>query len=369
MAENNSNSFAGDFPDLVYFPPFAGGGTPAFVGDDTPDIEGGTANNNQTDGNGNWYFSSDNTTTGNGNWYIGDDNTTNGNGNWNFGSGNTTNGNGNWYIGDDNTTTGNGNRPSGSNNDITGNGNRPSGDGNVITGNRHETSEDHQNIVGNSDRYFSIDSNGNMTLVSDGTSNGDRSGYPTLPEATSATTNSNGGETMNEEELNDLLRDSPFGRLLDIPGVEGAEDIFGNLGGGNPFGGGGEGGGNPFEGGNPFGGGEGGGMPGDNPWAGWNPTEDGNPFDPDDDITGNDGNSPIAGGDGIPLPGEEISFELGENGYFLRDGEGNWYFSTDNVIGDGDTSLGAGSDSFINADTFFGEENPFGFITDGSFVS
>ncbi|NJK48657.1 hypothetical protein HC931_11140 [Candidatus Gracilibacteria bacterium] len=239
MAENNSNSFSGDFPDLVYFPPFAGGGTPAFVGDDTPDIEGGTANKNQTNGNGNWYFSSDNTTEGNGNWYIGNGNTTTGNGNWNFGSGNTTKGNGNWYIGDDNITTGNGNRPSGSNNDITGNGNRPSGDGNVITGNRHETDEDNQNIVGNSDRYFSIDSNGNMTLVSDGTSNGDRSEDRTTLEASSVTTNSNGGETMNEEELNDLLRDSPFGRLLDIPGVEGAEDIFGNLGGGNPFGGGG----------------------------------------------------------------------------------------------------------------------------------
>jgi hypothetical protein len=361
MTESNSNSFAGDFPDLVYFPPFAGGGTPAFVGDDTPDIgSGNSANNNQTNGNGNWYFSSGNTTEGNGNWYVGDGNTTTGNGNWNFGSGNTTEGNGNWYIGDENTTTGNGNRPSGDNNDITGNGNRPSGDGNDITGNRQETSEDNQTIVGNSDRYFSIDSNGNMTLVSDGTSNGDSSGDRTSLEASSTTTDSNGGETMNEEELNDLLRDSPFGRLLDIPGVEGAEDIFGNLGGGNPFGGGGS---------IPVGEGEGGGAPGGNPWAGWDPTTDGNPFDPDDDVTGNNGGSPIAGGDGIPLPGEDITFEIEDGGYFLRDGEGNWYFSTDNVIGDSDTSLGAGSDSFINADTFFGEENPFGFITDSSLVS
>jgi hypothetical protein len=369
MAESNGNSFAGDFPDLGYFPPFAGGGTPAFAGDDTPDIEIGSgtpsANNNQTDGNGNWYLSSDNTTTGNGNWYFGNGNTTNGNGNWYFGSGNTTNGNGNWSIGDENTATGNGNRPGGSGNDITGNGNRPSGDGNTITGNRQETSEDNQNILGNSDRYFSIGSDGDITLVSDGTSNG--SGDWSALETSSETTNSNGGGTVNEEELNDLLRDSPFGRLLDIPGIEGAEDIFGNLGGGgNPFGGGespiGGGGMPPSE-------GEGGGIPSGNPWAGWDPTTDGNPFDPSDDITGNDGSSPIAGGDGIPLPGEEITFDLEEGGYFLRDGQGNWYFSSDNLIGEGDTSLGAGSDSIINGDTFFGEENPFGFVTDGSLVS
>ena len=68
---------------------------------------------------------------------------------------------------------------------------------------------------------------------------------------------------------------SPFGRLLDLPGIDGPQDIFGNLpqGGDNPFAGGGDpdASGNPFAGGfgggaggNPFGGGmpAGGGMPG-----------------------------------------------------------------------------------------------------------
>ncbi len=62
------------------------------------------------------------------------------------------------------------------------------------------------------------------------------------------------------QNLDELLRQSPFGVLLDIPEVDGAEDIFGNVnlsGGSNPFGGGSGGfsadspyGGNPFAGDN-----------------------------------------------------------------------------------------------------------------------
>ena len=74
---------------------------------------------------------------------------------------------------------------------------------------------------------------------------------------------------------------SPFGRLLDLPGIDGPEDIFGGLpplGEGNPFAGGGDAdaSGNPFAGG--FGGGMGG--AGGNPFAGGsNPLAGGgNPF-------------------------------------------------------------------------------------------
>ena len=66
--------------------------------------------------------------------------------------------------------------------------------------------------------------------------------------------------TTSTQNLDELLRQSPFGVLLDIPGVDGAEDIFGNVnfsGGSNPFGGGSGGfgadspyGGNPFAGDN-----------------------------------------------------------------------------------------------------------------------
>lgn len=66
--------------------------------------------------------------------------------------------------------------------------------------------------------------------------------------------------TTSTQNLDELLRQSPFGVLLDIPGVDGPQDIFGNLnfsGGSNPFGGGSGGfnenspyGGNPFAGDN-----------------------------------------------------------------------------------------------------------------------
>ena len=64
------------------------------------------------------------------------------------------------------------------------------------------------------------------------------------------------------DDLNELLGQSPFGPLLDIPGVDGAEDIFGNVGGGA---------------GGQMGGSQGGAGSG-NPFANFNPLEDGNPF-------------------------------------------------------------------------------------------
>ncbi|HHP7229430.1 MAG TPA: hypothetical protein ACFCUY_01055 [Xenococcaceae cyanobacterium] len=296
----DDNSVGGNIPA------FAGGGTPSFTGGgDFADNAG--ASNNQTEGNGNWYF--------------GENNNTNGNGNWEFGSGNQTDGNANWNLGDSNTITGNGNRPSGDGNMITGNGNQPSGDDNEINGNRVSPEADNQNIVGNGDRYLLMDSDGNIFVVSDESNsdaqyefdfelltsvNGDESEITSLDQpfvdnifsqfmSSNSSINNDGGQnpfaggasfggdtsssnmsfdSSNDSDamdsdnqdsaLEEQLSQSPFGRLLDIPGVDGVEDIFGNLdagGGENPFAGVGE---NPFAGGgeNPFAGG------GENPFAG-----------------------------------------------------------------------------------------------------
>lgn len=269
-------------------PAFAGGsGQPAPSGEDMPaSMADPDANNNQVSGNGNWNF--------------GNENEAYGNGNWNFGQGNRIEGNGNWNFGDNNTIAGSGNRPTGDGNNISGNGNRVSGDNNQVNGNRFDISEDGVNVFGNADRYFSMDADGNIELVED-ESSGDPNmtfefdsitGQPNNPSApmTMDPLTAPGGEVAmpvdggdgtgaGAESLDDLLRQSPFGRLLDIEGVDGPADIFGNLGGGegggNPIGGGmgdGSTGGNPFGGGDAFGGGM------SNPFAGWNPLTDGNPF-------------------------------------------------------------------------------------------
>ena len=110
---------------------------------------------------------------------------------------------------------------------------------------------------------------------------------------------------------------SPFGRLLDLPGIDGPQDIFGGLmgsgeEGGNPFAGGGDAGasGNPFAGGfggqggggNPFGGAGGGGdQGGGNPFGGGmggdGAGQGGNPF-------GGGGGNPFGGGGGGDDPGQ-----------------------------------------------------------------
>ncbi|PSF38543.1 hypothetical protein C7H19_05845 [Aphanothece hegewaldii CCALA 016] len=283
----------GNFPN-GNLPPFAGGGIPSFVGGGTWPIDGFESNNNQTTGNGNWYFNSDNQTTGNGNWY--------------FGNGNQTIGNGNWYLGNDNTIAGNGNRSSGSGNTITGNGNRPDGNDNNLTGNRISISEDNQTIFGNGDRYFVIDSNGNVTLVNDATaSDNDRTYELNFPDdsgvlnsnpfLTAMNTNSNTDDNTggDNSELLELLRQSPFGRLFDIPGfeIDSPEDIFGNVGGG----------GNPFPGG-------GGGI-GGNPWRDWNPLTDGNPFIDGDEPEISSSSTSLGGG-GNPFGGEEFDTTDGD---------------------------------------------------------
>jgi hypothetical protein len=384
-------------------PVFAGGGTPAFEGE-TPDLEDlEESSDNQTDGNGNWNFGSSNETSGNGNW--------------NFGSDSTIEGNGNWNLGDNNEITGSGNRPSGSGNTINGNGNRPTGSNNTINGNRVSTSEDNVDIYGNGDRYFQTDSDGNTTLVSDesasdpnytydfsgvvGSDSADNADvdfssvidqFPSdsdsdetaedisqisdAPEedevddtdSEPSSTDSPTNEMLEESEEDDVmgeddgsalleqLRMSPFGRLLDIEGVDGVEDIFGNLGGGdNSFGGVGNG----------------------NPFANWNPLTDGNPF-----IEGDQPNLDSDQGDGYWLSEVEIDGITGEvsssidnfvesvearldnlinsggegldegaviaeigDEYLLNDGSGGWYISSDETFDSDDLLVFDGSPS------------------------
>ncbi|MCG5058023.1 MAG: hypothetical protein KA714_08495 [Limnoraphis sp. WC205] len=384
-------------------PVFAGGGTPAFEGE-TPDLE-------------DLEESSDNETSGNGNWNFGSSNETSGNGNWNFGSDSTIEGNGNWNLGDNNEITGSGNRPSGSGNTINGNGNRPTGSNNTINGNRVSTSEDNVDIYGNGDRYFQTDSDGNTTLVSDesasdpnytydfsgvvGSDSADNADvdfssvidqFPSdsdsdetaedisqisdapeedevddtdsEPSSTDSPTNemleeSDEDDVMGEDDgsaLLEQLRMSPFGRLLDIEGVDGVEDIFGNLGGGdNSFGGVGNG----------------------NPFANWNPQTDGNPL-----IEGDQPNLDSDQGDGYWLSEVEIDGITGElsssidnfvesvearldnlinsggegldegaviaeigDEYLLNDGSGGWYISSDETFDSDDLLVFDGSPS------------------------
>ncbi len=300
--------------------PFAGGGNPAGSGGNNPVFAGGSGEPAPAGGVPDSAANpdaNDNKTNGNGNWYFGSDNETNGNGTWNFGNGNSNEGNGNWNYGNDNDVTGNGNRPTGDGNTVNGNGNKVSGNGSKVNGNRFDVSEDGIEVFGNGDRYFKTDADGNTTLVSD-----ESAGDPNMtfdfdaiigqsantaasfdadsltdPNGMMMSAQGDGDSSDSDTDLTELIRQSPFGVLLDLPTIESAEDIFGNvggMGGENPFGGA-VGGGNPFRGfggnqrgyageeqaggGNPFSGGmSDGGASGSNPWEGWDPLTDGNPF-------------------------------------------------------------------------------------------
>lgn len=120
-------------------------------------------------------------------------------------------------------------------------------------------------------------------------------------------TGSNTGATQGNPE--ELLRQSPFGPLLDIEGVDGIEDIFGNVG--VPGGDSAFGGGNPpsFDANSPYGG---------NPFAGdnfWNIFAGGvNPSNPST-TGGNTGGFPGGGGNtgGFPGGGNTGGFPGGGN--------------------------------------------------------
>ena len=65
-----------------------------------------------------------------------------------------------------------------------------------------------------------------------------------------------GSSGMSDDQLTEMIKQSPFGVLLGLPGVNSAADIFGNVGGGSDPMSGGAAGGNPFagsaSGSNPF---------------------------------------------------------------------------------------------------------------------
>ncbi len=119
------------------------------------------ATDNESIGNGNWYFASDNKTFGNGNWYFSDDNVTIGNGNWQYGTDNATIGNGNWNFGEDNATVGNGNWYLGKNNQTLGNGNWIEGNNNIVIGspasNGKIFSGNNSLVIGNNDWAIVVD--------------------------------------------------------------------------------------------------------------------------------------------------------------------------------------------------------------------
>ena len=322
--------------------------------------------NNDTSGNGNWNFGDGNTVAnGNGNRNTGDNNEVNGNGNRPSGNDNDISGNSNLISGDGNSINGNNLESDEDSLDMVGNADRyfqTDADGNVVLIGDESADDSNYNFEGvveasiNSELnqeefpvdndlageditnqvyqdlteadtdYSSNDSDAgsenpfaDFNPLEDGNSlvEGEESNIAfgaggAAEDAFNSDTDSNYDfstfETSGESDPNELIRQSPFGVLLDIPGVDGVEDIFGNIGGGaggeNPFGGG-AGGENPFGGGaggeNPFGGGAGGENPfgggagGENPFGGGAGGE--NPFG-----GGAGGENPFGGGAGGENP-------------------------------------------------------------------
>jgi len=185
----------------------------------------------------------------------------------------------------------------------------------------------------------------------------------------------------------------PFSRLLDIEGVDGVEDIFGNVGGGgssmggaggfggtdgasgdSPFGAGGFGGGTASEdGGASVMGGSEGSAPSGNPFANFDPLQEGNPFvegdEPDVSFDGSAagfggstsatdsaGGNPFGGASsGVP---DEGSFAIGDAGeYVVRNENGEWFISDDDIASEEDTSLTNPEIPDVDAEA---SGNPFG---------
>ncbi|MGF1479813.1 MAG: hypothetical protein ACFB4I_10010 [Cyanophyceae cyanobacterium] len=223
------------------------------------------------------------------------------------------------------------------------------------------------------------------------------------------------GDAGGGSDMMSQLSSSPFGRLLDLPGIDGPEDIFGNVGvpgqnpfgggaggeepsggngtdsstggetpnnngspsmdGGNPFGGGGAGGfgggGSPFGGGaggfgggnsgggSPFGGGAGG---GENPWAGWDPLTEGNPLvegdEPNVSFPGGDADSDAGGLGSLPDTGEVVVGD--DESYIIRSEDGEWLLSDDAEPSDDDTSISNPDVPGVSEELLSSGGNPFG---------
>ena len=162
---------------------------------------------------------------------------------------------------------------------------------------------------------------------------------------------------------------SPFGRLLDLPGIDGPQDIFGGLSqggeGGNPFAGGGD----PDASGNPFAGGFGGGA-GGNPFAGGG---GGNPFGGGSD-GGDAGGNPFGGGSdggdagGNPFGGGGNPFAGGGGGFGGGAGGNPFGGGSDGGDAGGSPFGGGGGNPFAGGGGGFGGGaggNPFGGGSDG----
>ena len=323
------------------------------------------SSNNDTSGNGNWNFGDGNVVTeGNANWNIGDNNEVSGNGNRPNGNDNTISGNSNRVTGDGNSINGNRLELDESDLDIVGNADRyfqtdangdvslvsdesasdsnytfdmdgvdgslmdgeveelPFGselpiDGNNSAGDIIERVDDSSTEMSTdflTDSGEENDASADSENPFDGSTDS-AGGSPFGGNAPNSNPNSDYDfsslEQSSEGDPNELIRQSPFGTLLDLPGIDGAEDIFGNVGGGGFGSSDSAGGGNPFSGfggsdsaggGNPFSGGFGSSdsAGGGNPFSGGFGSSDsaggGNPF------SGGFGSSDSAGG-GNPFSG------------------------------------------------------------------
>ena len=188
--------------------------------------------------------------------------------------------------------------------------------------------------------------------------------------------------------------ENPFGGGSGAGGAGGGNS-FGGGGGGNPFGGGSSSGGESpvmdgeSDGGeNPFGGGSNASGAGSgNPFANFNPLEEGNPLvegdepnisfggaasgESDENLSigagsgaggaggfgGSTGGGNPFGGESSGLP-DEGAFAIGDdNGYVVRDENGQWFISEDDVASEDDTSL---TNPEIPGADSEGSGNPFG---------
>ena len=340
----NNPAFAGGG-----IPSFVGGAEPPETSSADGNQTDGSGNwnfgsENTTDGNGNWEVGDGNQTEGNANWNLGDGNTVTGNGNRPSGDGNDMIGNGNQPTGDNNQINGNRVSTKEDNQNIVGNGDRyflMDESGNIFLVNDESAGDSNYQFdfefLGNSggeesgevaldqpfvQELFSQFADGNTMTGGSPFGGGESSGGGNPFAGSGAPSGggspfgggessgggnpfvgsgapsgggnpfgggeSSGGETGEGSDLEEQLRQSPFGRLLDLEGVDGAEDIFGGL---QPPSGEGDS--------------EGGGPGGSNPFAFWDPVTEGNPFTPEDDMPANEGvsgDNPFAGG-GNPFAG------------------------------------------------------------------
>ncbi|MBW4533999.1 MAG: hypothetical protein KME09_08665 [Pleurocapsa minor HA4230-MV1] len=144
-------------------------------------------------------------------------------------------------------------------------------------------------------------------------------------------------EQQGGDDANELLRASPFGPLLDIPGVDGAEDIFGNVGGDA----GGLGGDASTM------GDSGSGVPSGNPFANFNPLEDGNPLiegdEPDVSFGSAGGQMDGFGGDTSEIENADSGADNSSVSSVFPENAGSYNYDFSQVEGQYDFSSNSGN--------------------------